>query len=60
MLVKIFEIICAIFTVYGIYTFIHDIVDLWVENVRKREIKRLKKELGKESNQNDDREGRDG
>ena len=60
MLIKLFEIICAIFTVYGMYTFIHDVVDMLVAAVRKREFKRLEKELGKESDQNDDREGRSG
>ena len=40
MLILTFEIIFAIFTVYGIYTFLHDLVDMLVAAVKKREIKK--------------------
>lgn len=60
MLIKVFEIIFAIFTVYGIYTFVHDMVDLLVWAVIKIEKKRLEKENGKERDQDDDTEGPDG
>ena len=57
MLIMTFEIICAIFTVYGMYTFIHDLADMLVDAVRKREIKKLEKEKRKESNHDTDTDG---
>jgi len=59
MLIVAFEIIFAIFTVYGIYTFLHDLVDMLVAAVKKREFEKTKKENGKESDQDDDGEGRE-
>ena len=58
MLIMTFEIICAIFTVYGMYTFIHDMVDMLVDFVRRREIKRLEKEIRKESKSDTDTDRR--
>jgi len=57
MLIVTFEIICAIFTVYGMYTFIHDMVDLMVVAVRRHELKKLEKEKRKESTHDADPKG---
>lgn len=54
MLIKAFEIIFSIFTVYGIYTFIHDLMDILTNAVRKREEKRIEKEKRKESEDEND------
>ena len=59
MLIAAFEIICAIFTVYGMYTFIQDVVDILAVVVRRRENKRNENQNRKESNHVADTDGHD-
>ena len=48
MLIEAIEIILAIFTVFGIYSFIKNMMDLAVEILRHREAERIKKIKRKE------------